>query len=108
MTNKNYNRGRNFEYRIRRFLESRGYLCFRSAGSHSMADIIAFRKWPSGTPDVMLIQAKYNTGRITNQEILDMCHAAHKYKFIPVLCTAKPRGKLVFVNFETKEILKID
>ena len=41
MSNKNYIRGRAKEYRIKKKFEKMGYVCIRSAGSHSFADIIA-------------------------------------------------------------------
>ena len=39
--NKNYKNGRAREYRIIKKLEKEGWLCIRSAGSHSPIDIIA-------------------------------------------------------------------
>jgi Holliday junction resolvase len=42
MPNKNYVKGRNFEYQIKKLYEKMGYLVFRTAGSHSPADLIAF------------------------------------------------------------------
>jgi len=38
-----YSRGRYFEYRVRDYLTSQGWVVFRSAGSHSPADLIAIR-----------------------------------------------------------------
>ena len=46
--NKNYKNGRAREYRIIKKLEKEGWLCIRSAGSHSPIDIIAmmpFKKY---------------------------------------------------------------
>lgn len=40
MPNKNYLKGRAKEQRIKRKLEKEGYICIRSAGSKSFADII--------------------------------------------------------------------
>lgn len=42
MPNKNYQKGRAFEYKIKKQYEEKGYLVFRTAGSHSPADLIAF------------------------------------------------------------------
>jgi Holliday junction resolvase len=43
MPNKNYVSGRALEYRIMKHLKERGYgLVVRSAGSHTLADIISF------------------------------------------------------------------
>lgn len=48
-----YRRGANFERRVMRHLEKQGWFCFRSAGSHKPADVIAFR-----LGEVMLIQCQ--------------------------------------------------
>jgi len=40
MPNKNYLKGRRREWKIKRELEKEGYICIRSAGSKSFADII--------------------------------------------------------------------
>ena len=40
--NRNYVRGRRYEYKTMRTLEKLGYLCIRTAGSHSPFDVIAF------------------------------------------------------------------
>jgi Holliday junction resolvase len=40
MPNHNYNRGRRFEYRIARLYREQGWFVFRSAGSHSPADLV--------------------------------------------------------------------
>ncbi len=44
MPNKNYIKGRRFEYKIRDYFKNRGYTVIRSAGSHSEIDLIAFNK----------------------------------------------------------------
>ena len=48
-----YSKGANFERRVRKHLEKQGWVVFRSAGSHSPADLIALR-----TGEVMLIQCQ--------------------------------------------------
>lgn len=42
MKNK-YSVGANFERRVIKDLEAKGWWCFRSAGSHGVADVIAFK-----------------------------------------------------------------
>jgi len=44
MVNKQYNKGYRFEQEVKHFLEKQGFLVFRSAGSHSPVDLIAFRQ----------------------------------------------------------------
>ena len=48
-----YSKGRRFEYRVRYHLEKRGFRVFRSAGSHSIADLIALKGG-----EVWLVQCK--------------------------------------------------
>ena len=43
MTNKQYVRGRAYEYKVKRKLEKEGWLVIRSAGSHSLFDLIAIK-----------------------------------------------------------------
>ena len=58
MTNKNYNAGRRFEYRVKKWLENMGFVVFRTAGSHSPVDLISFEsKFEKTNPK--LIQCKY-------------------------------------------------
>ena len=54
----NYKKGRAFEYFIYHKLEDEGYLVFRTAGSHGVADIIAFKKHYHHPDEILLIQAK--------------------------------------------------
>jgi len=59
MPNSNYNKGRAFEYRVKHYYERAGFFCARTAGSHSPADLIAWREVPtSHGVDVVLIQCK--------------------------------------------------
>lgn len=43
MPNKNYLRGRRFEYEVAKTLKEQGYEVMRTAGSHGKFDIIALR-----------------------------------------------------------------
>lgn len=49
----NYTKGRRAEYLAIKALEDQGYRCIRSAGSHSIVDIVAFDAY-----EVKLIQVK--------------------------------------------------
>lgn len=48
-----YEKGRSFEYRVKRHLEGMGYTVFRSGGSRSLADLLAMRRG-----EVLLVQCK--------------------------------------------------
>lgn len=49
----NYSRGANFERRVQKYFESSGWLVIRSAGSHSLIDLVALKGG-----EVQLIQCK--------------------------------------------------
>jgi len=49
----NYSRGADFERRVQRYFEKLGYLVIRSAGSHTLVDLVALR-----AGEVKLIQCK--------------------------------------------------
>ena len=79
MTNKNYNNGRAKEYRIKKKLEAEGWFVIRSAGSHSIVDLIALKNRvyadvPAGMEKlfsrttVRLIQCKPKGGYLTPKE----------------------------------------
>jgi len=82
MVNKNYQKGRAFEYKIKKAYEKSGYLVFRSAGSHSIADLIAIH--PSGL--VHLIQCKATTyNKISKKELDNLREVANRYNCKPVI-----------------------
>jgi Holliday junction resolvase len=56
MGSNQYRRGRRFEYEVKLHFESRGWLVFRTAGSHGIADLIAIKN-----NETLLIQCKYGT-----------------------------------------------
>jgi Holliday junction resolvase len=49
----NYSRGANFERRVAKYFEKRGWFVIRSAGSHSPIDLVALK-----AGEVKLIQCK--------------------------------------------------
>jgi hypothetical protein len=57
MPNRNYRKGRAYEYEIKKRYEKLGYTVFRTAGSHSPADLIAVKNIMSRL-EVLLIQCK--------------------------------------------------
>ena len=94
MPNKNYVRGRNFEYKVKKAYEEAGYLVFRTAGSHSPADLIAFPPLGKITEwQPILIQCKASDKRLSKQEITTLSHTALKYGL---------RAKIVQKNNATK------
>ena len=63
MVNRNYRRGRAKEYRIKKKYEKCGYYVIRTAGSHSVCDLVAFRHGA-----VIPIQCKPKGGYLTPHE----------------------------------------
>jgi Holliday junction resolvase len=80
MTNKNYVKGANFERTVKKFYENFGFLVFRTAGSHSPADLIAFPIL-GGISDKkpILIQCKATEKNISKAELNELSVIAQKY-----------------------------
>jgi len=54
MVNKQYQRGRRFEYKVKKLLEDNGFIVLRTSGSHGFADLVALRD-----NQVYFMQLKY-------------------------------------------------
>jgi hypothetical protein len=81
LTNSKYVRGRAYEYKVKRQLESEGWTVLRSAGSHGYFDLTAIKEpgagamklgpgWPEGWKpcgEIKLIQTK--TGKTKKRAI---------------------------------------
>ncbi len=77
----NYSKGRRFEYRVRHHLINMGFVVFRSAGSHSQADLIALR---SG--EVWLVQCKATIdGYMSPLAQRNFCEVAHELGVMAIL-----------------------
>ena len=90
MNSTNYAKGRRFEYRAKRSLESQGFVVFRSAGSHSRADLIALR-----AGEVWLVQCKANDGYLSTQEREGLVLVALELGVVPILAHKEGR-RLIF------------
>jgi Holliday junction resolvase len=76
MPNLNYIRGRALEYRVMKEYKREGYEVFRSAGSHSKADVIAVKKWLYGDEcyegsRVTLIQCKTGSKLMSKKDTIE-------------------------------------
>ena len=99
MPNKNYVKGRAFEYKVRDHYLAEGFVVFRMAGSHSPADLIAFPPlgdWFKGkkldyTP--ILIQCKATEKKSYEKEIAELKRLSELLSVRAVLVTKK-RGKI--------------
>lgn len=97
MTNKKYQQGRRFEYRVRDYLIQKGYFVVRSAGSKGSADLIAIIPHYSHSK-VFLIQCKYGKSPINRQEIVKLTRIADRNNAIPVLASITETHQLRFIN----------
>jgi Holliday junction resolvase len=82
---RNYERGVKLEYRVKKFYEDLGYFVVRSAGSHSIADLVVI-----GYGKVYLVQCKaMPVNKIKRSEVLELIKTCEKYGAIPVLVYKK-------------------
>lgn len=86
--NKQYRKGYAFELKVKKHFEDIGFICFRTAGSHSVADVIAM-----GFGQYLLIQCKAGEGIIPKSEREKLIDVADKVKCIAVLATPD-KGKI--------------
>ena len=89
MVNKNYNRGRGFEYRFREELRTRfpnDYI-IRTAGSHSIGDILLI-----GNSYIFVFQLKYAVAKPTSNEIRKYLRTIKNPNVTTVVVWQKPRG----------------
>jgi len=83
MSNKNYVAGRNFEYRIVRYLVAKGYYVVRSYASKGTFDLVGVPPVTSKLSGALLIQAKYSRkgkGYIHPEEKARLAAASRRYK----------------------------
>lgn len=92
-----YARGRQFEYRVKRYYENKGWFVIRSAGSKGIADIVAI------SPDAIqihFIQCK-RAGYLSKSESKLIVETARRFGALPVLART---GK----NSRSLELLSIN
>jgi len=113
MANKNYVKGRNFEYAVMRYLRKRGYYCMRAYGSKGLYDVIAIpSRYTSGQESLddygfdyqipLLVQAKFN-GYVPKQE-REKLTKHDKWAGITLIAFSKRKkkeAKVGFVTFKT-------
>ena len=92
MPNKRYVKGRNFEYRVKRYFEAKGYFVVRSAGSKGVFDLIAITDG-----EVIGIQCKKH-GQVSKDELNRIIEVSKKYRIKPRIATVDEKNRLKFVN----------
>lgn len=91
-----YRRGRDFEYRVRDELLSRGYWVIRAAGSHGAVDLLALH-----TSEPMLFVQCKRDGRLPKCEAEELRSLARLYQARAMLACG-PKVQLV----EVKEVVR--
>ncbi|MGB0976973.1 MAG: hypothetical protein ACPGSG_08315 [Prolixibacteraceae bacterium] len=94
--NKNYVAGRNFEYRIIRWLTGKGYYVVRSYASKGIFDLVAVPPKSSKLSRALLIQAKYSRkgkAYIVVEEKTRLASASRRYKAHCCIVSNTPRSK---------------
>ena len=118
MANRNYVKGRNFEYAVMRYLRKRGYYCMRAYGSKGLYDVIAIPNRDYGglkqtgldkyeigelmqDKIPLLVQAKFN-GYVPKQE-REKLNEHDKWAGITLIAYSKKKkgAKVGFVTFKT-------
>lgn len=104
--NKNYNSGRKFEYRVKKYLEKEGYYVMRSAGSKSPFDLIAIANNKEFfTYKVLLIQCKHGV-KISKKEceVIANLEKTFSSNIYCIIAWSKIHGKIEFKNAYQQEI----
>lgn len=97
MSNKNYESGRRFEYRVRDYLEAKGYLVMRTAGSHSPFDLIATTYYKT-----LFVQCKHGEP-ITKHTKETMIKLHNKVHGNCIVAYSKKGGQIEFYSWKLIE-----
>ena len=95
----NYDRGAAFERMVMADFQKHGYTAIRAAGSHTPADVYAFRK---GKPNIF-VQCKRN-GRLDPFEWNEFLHYCDDSGALPIMAEKPLRGIKyhLIVDFKTE------
>jgi Holliday junction resolvase len=104
MPNRNYQRGRAFEYKVKKHYESLGWFVVRAAGSKGPADLLAVPGWDDPAIGVMTIQCK--TRRPTEADKTKLREFSKKYKIWCFLAYLEP-GRRYCASYRPFETLAV-
>lgn len=85
---KPYQKGRNFEWRVKHYLEGKGYWVLRSPQSKSPADLVALK-----LNECLLVQCKINKAAMSKSEKSELCSLAISVGGAPILAYRAPGYK---------------
>ena len=100
MPNKNYIKGRAFEYTIKKKLEAEGWTVWRTPGSKSKTDLIARRptvylgnnKWDYSI--VLFVQCKSGSARMSKKDKAELLELAESVG-AEAMYAYKPKGRII-------------
>ncbi len=98
-----YQQGRALEWRVRDLLIEAGYLVFRSAGSKSVADLIALAGPETGLSSPLLVQCKRG-GVLGPGEWNDLVTAALSVSAVPIMARYSPRQPIEFFRLTALKV----
>lgn len=93
-----YDRGANFERAVKLDMEGMGYVCVRSAGSHSTTDLVCCRDGLT-----VFVQCKYS-GRLGWEEWNELVEDCEKGGCIPVMADHPKRGVTAYHRLLRKKL----
>jgi Holliday junction resolvase len=87
-----YQRGANFERKVKEYYESEGYYVIRSAGSHGVADLVCIRRLKRiSHPEIILVQCKLYGDWDKKQNIIRLAKKLH----VNAVYAYNKRGKII-------------
>ena len=108
--------GTSFEYRVMHYFEDLGWWVFRSAGSHSVADLIAFKEGHVGIlmeypPKILWIQCKASgKPNLTFEEKKGLLYGQMKFNIQALIVCREPKAPWNFIwyVFEDKKLVQTE
>jgi Holliday junction resolvase len=100
-----YSKGRQLEYAVKGYLQRLGWYVIRSAGSHGVADLVAFKREhiPIPTTRVWFIQVSAKPKPA--KEVEKLVEVCNQLKVTPVLVFSENRKRKILVGSEVAEYL---
>ena len=85
MPNKNYEKGRRKEYSVVHRLRDRGYIAFRSAGSHAPVDVVGIHQ---KNKRILLVQCKLDNmserAKQNLEELNEDMNVTFEFRFVVI------------------------
>lgn len=94
----NYARGADFERRVLKDMEAKGYIAVRAAGSHTPADVYCIKPW-----ETVLVQCKRD-GRLGPSEWNRFFHHCQKAGAVPIMACAGENGGIKYYRLTAEKV----